>query len=128
MADRFVQRNEKVDLLVSSSAKRAFATAIGFARALSIPQKAIEIQPRIYEASSRTLLKLIGELPDDRNGVILFGHNPGISETIGLLTGDPAGDLPTCAIARIELEIDSWQEVVPGIGTLKWLDYPKLER
>lgn len=122
MAARFAQRNEPVDLLVTSPAKRAAATAQAFAQRLGLP---VQEEKRIYEAHQRALQGVVESLPDTARRVMLFGHNPGFSLLTEHLSEAGIGDLPTCAIVRIDLTVDSWKEVTGGSGTLVWWDSPK---
>ena len=68
----------------------------------------------------------IVELFDDRwNHAMIFAHNPGITECQYQLTGYSINNIPTCGIAAIELDIDSWVEIAAGKGELLYFDYPK---
>ena len=44
---------------------------------------------------------------------MLVGHNPGLEELLTELTGRYQR-MPTCALARISLPINDWQELTPG--------------
>lgn len=126
MAKRFVNREHEVDLILSSPAKRAFSTAKKFAKALGIKKKKIKKDPRIYEASIPTLLKVINELDDANDRVMIFGHNTTFSEIVGYLCGHNVF-MATCAVVRIDFDIDSWEEVSQGNGQFMYMDYPKNE-
>ena len=65
---------------------------------------------RIYEASLRDLVQVVGEIPDEKQIAILIGHNPGLEEFLTFLTGE-SRRMPTCALAKIQLEIESWKDV-----------------
>jgi phosphohistidine phosphatase len=108
-------------LLVSSSAMRALTTARQFASVLR--QQDVRLEPRIYEATPGTLLELVAQLPDAVEHAMLFGHNPGFSQLSQLLSGE-SGELPTCAVAHLELDIPSWAKVAPGCGRLLQLCAP----
>lgn len=123
MAARFKARNEPVDLLLSSPAARALATARAFAEALGIGT--VQQEPRIYEAHLRTVQGIVEHLPDEVRHAMLFGHNPGFSVLVEHFTEAGIGELPTCAIARIDFTIDAWKEAAGGTGTLVWWDFPK---
>lgn len=123
MAGRFHERLEPVDLLMSSPAKRALTTAKAFSSALG--HAPVHEDPELYLATPRMILTIIERLPDDARHVMLFGHNPGMSELVETLIGNGFGDMPTCAIARIDIHVESWQAVAAGTGTLKWWDAPK---
>jgi phosphohistidine phosphatase len=122
MAQRFDERLEPVDLLMSSPAVRAITTANAFAAVLAnAPVHEID---ELYLATPRMLLSIIGRLPDGVRHAMLFGHNPGVSDLVEELTGNGPGDLPTCAIVRIDFEVEGWREAVGGTGLLKWWDTP----
>lgn len=75
---------------------------------------------RIYEASLRDLVQVVSELPDEKHTAILIGHNPGMEELLTFLTGE-SRNMPTCALAKIQLEIESWKDLKPAAGRLEWM-------
>jgi phosphohistidine phosphatase len=125
MASVFRSRNEPVDLLVSSPAVRALTTAQVFARELGIAPMAIVEDRFLYLAGLPALIKRVNTLPDTATRVMLFGHNPGLSELAEHLGDDDLGEVPTCAVIRIDLPIDHWSEASMGLGTVVWYDHPK---
>jgi phosphohistidine phosphatase len=78
---------------------------------------------RIYEAYLRDLTQVISDLPDDKQVAILIGHNPGFEELLAFLTGE-ARRMPTCALAKIKFDIESWQNIKPGSGSLESFTTP----
>lgn len=125
MARMFKKRTEPVDLLVTSTANRAISTAHFFARELKIKEADLVLEPRIYEASVRSLLEVIKGFPPHADRIMIFGHNPAFSNMIDHLTDEPLGNLPTCGIACIDLGVDDWKAITKGSGRLVWLDHPK---
>jgi phosphohistidine phosphatase len=125
MARRLAAELERPLCLVSSPALRAITTAHAFAEALGLPQTAIRVEPRIYEASRGNLLQLVRELEDTDSHVLLFGHNPGFTELAQLLAPCPFAELPTCAAATLGLDAAHWREVRAGAGSLLRYEYPK---
>ncbi|HEX7334321.1 MAG TPA: histidine phosphatase family protein [Pyrinomonadaceae bacterium] len=79
---------------------------------------------RIYEASLSDLLQVLAEIPDEKQTVMLIGHNPGFEELLAFLTGE-ARRMPTCALAKIKLELESWKDARGGEGSLKLFLTPK---
>ena len=124
MAARLVDRAFTLNELVSSTANRALATARTFADGLN-HRKPITQTGDIYEASSERILETIAALNDERQCVMLVGHNPGMSHTCNLLCSSANIAMPTCAIACLELDIEHWHELCPDCATLRWYDYPK---
>ena len=125
MGKRLLNRNEGIQLFVSSSANRAITTSRLMAKEAGYPLDRIEEIREIYHASARTLLELVNDFDDKYNKIIMFGHNPGFTDLTENLTGEYLGNMPTCAICKIEFNVDSWKEVSFESGVLKFFDYPK---
>jgi phosphohistidine phosphatase len=125
MARRLAAELQQPVRLVSSPALRAITTAHAFAEAFGIGHSAIRVEPRIYEASAGTLLTIARELDDADHQVLMFGHNPGLSELAVMLAQCPFADLPTCAVASFRFDTAHWREVRRGGGVLERYDFPK---
>jgi phosphohistidine phosphatase len=118
------QRELRPDVVISSSARRAKATAKKMIRASGLdvePQLADEL----YMAEPAAYLSQLKSLPDDVSCVLLVGHNPGLEEFSLALTGQHE-QFPTAALANIELPIDHWSEVaLDHAARLVWLWKPR---
>src|ERR1051325_5319742 len=79
---------------------------------------------RIYEASLRDLLQVVADIPDDKQVAMMIGHNPGFEELVSFLTGEHRR-MPTCGLAKIKFDVESWKDVRGGEGTLVWFIIPK---
>ena len=79
---------------------------------------------RVYEASLRDLVEVVSEIPDEKQVAILIGHNPGLEELLTFLTGE-SRQMPTCAVAKIQLDVESWKEARAGKGSPQWFITPK---
>lgn len=126
MALKFKERKEPIQRLISSTANRARTTAQHLAQAMGKSADAIELNKAIYLASMNGLFRVINDLPDDLESVALFGHNPGFTDLCEQLTHASIGNLPTCSMARIDFDLDNWEQVSTGTGMLVWFDHPKL--
>ncbi len=108
------------------------STAVRTQETLSIAMKAgkwksaVRTAGSLYEARSGNLLEEIRKEPDATERLMLIGHEPSMSETVGKLIGSAAVRFPTAALARVDLEIGKWQEADFGKGCLIWLVTPKL--
>lgn len=125
MGKRLAANRAAPDLLLSSPANRAISTAIKLAEALQYSEAKIQIEPKIYEASTKDLLQIIQNLPDTVQDVILVGHNPAISMLSSRLNGGITHDMPTCGVAQLELPITHWAEAGEQGGRMLYFDYPK---
>ena len=125
MAERLHALKRMPDRLISSPALRAISTARIFAKEFGIRAQDIELRPRIYDASLATLVEVVREISPEVRHALLFGHNPGFSELACWLAHCPFQEMPTCAIASLELNVSAWSELGPGCGKLATYLYPK---
>lgn len=113
------------DRIISSPALRAITTARSFAETLGMDLEQIELQSRIYEASLSSLMRLLRGFDNGHRHVMLFGHNPGLSELVCTLTRCPFDDLPTCAVVQLEFTEQSWDAITAGSGRLLRYMFPQ---
>jgi phosphohistidine phosphatase len=129
MAQRLVEAGLKPTLIVTSPAVRALATARVFARAFEHPARKIRHADEAYLATPGTLLEVVRRLGGRSRHVMLFGHNPGISQFAALLTGDDSlGDVPTAAVVSLQADVRDWADLEPGSAGRVLYDYPKSRR
>lgn len=113
------------DMIISSPANRAITTARLIANETGYPLDSIKEEQAIYHASSIALLNVVNSLPDDKDNVFLFGHNPGITQFAEYLTGENIGNMPTASIVGVSFMLDNWRTVSKETGMLLFFDYPK---
>lgn len=107
------------DLVLASPAQRVVETVEGVA-GLS-PQ----YDRRIYEASTESLLDIVRSTDDQIGSLLLVGHNPGFEQIAARLTDKEVTEMPTAALAEIELPIDHWRDVGESNGQLVRFVRPK---
>jgi phosphohistidine phosphatase len=117
------QRGIKPDLIISSPAVRAYSTALLFARNLNYNANTIILKQELYEATVNDYVSVFSEIDNKYDAVMLFGHNPTISNLVGQLTQSSNILMPTCCIAGINFDAKNWKEI--KIGNLFLFDYPK---
>ena len=124
MGKRLAKRNVRPDLILSSPAVRALTTAEIIAKKLDYKRKDIVVDDRLYAVGADDLLDVIHKLRNKLERVMLFGHNPELTELAHRLSSKIA-HMPTCAVAEFTFDAKSWS----SIGKLKpakvALDYPK---
>jgi len=113
------------DKIISSYAFRALNTAIIFAMHLNYPVTSIEISQNIYEKKAIDMLDLIRKQDDKLNNLMLFGHDPGITELYNLLTKEIMLKLSTSAVACIEFQVNHWKDVGSSKGKTLYLESGK---
>ena len=114
------------ELVLCSSAVRAQATLELVRSALGAPR--VLSEDGLYHAAAGELLDHVCALPHPVTEVMLIGHNPGLEDLLRLLAaapGDEAPRLPTGALATLESEVGSWEELEPGTAALTRLVLPR---
>jgi phosphohistidine phosphatase len=107
MGQLLARQNAVPDLILSSTAKRATATAKRVAKAMGYEGQVIYEQT-MYLAEPGAYLKAIRDHADTHERVMIIGHNPGLETLIRTMTGTDQ-PLPTAALADIQLTIQSWK-------------------
>ena len=125
MGQLLQSKNITPDLILSSPANRAAITARIIAENLSLPYHRIKYNDLIYEAGSETLFDVVRTINPSVVSAILVGHNPGITTFANLVANHRVGNIPTCGIYGVELNIASWQEISEKCATFKFFEYPK---
>lgn len=126
MARRLLARKQLPELIVSSAARRALATAQLFAHEFGIDKAGIEIVDALYEANTEIWLKTIRGLPGKAGTVLMVGHNPELTALAQLLCPQAHIDnVPTCGVLRLDYAVRAWSAVA-GSTPAEWaFDYPK---
>ena len=116
----------KIDIIISSPAERAKATAGHVVDGLKWDHKTISFNDELYEASSRTFFNFLFTLDDAHKHIMLIAHNPVVSYVAEYLTKEEIGDMAPGSLATIKFAIPSWQEVGEGKGELENYIYPEM--
>jgi len=124
MAERLKSKGIMPDLIISSPALRAKTTSGIFKDVLGY-NKEIEFQEEIYHSGTGFLRSKLKDYSDENDTIAIFGHNPDFTYLISFFSGQQIGNLPTCGIACIDFEIETWKNVNQVNGKMRFLDYPK---
>jgi len=125
MGKRLAELGVRPSLLLTSPAKRARETARLIARELNYPLEFIQSESELYLATPETILQVVARQDNGFNDVMLFGHNPGITELANRLGDRNIDNVPTCGMVGIELDVKEWTEIVAADGKTVFFDYPK---
>ena len=112
------------DLILSSPAKRAFATAAKLARKVKYPQDNIVVNDKVYGATLQELFNIIKGLDNSHNTVYLVGHNPETTLLVNYLGALTVNNIPTCGIVALEFNVRTWAESDRRNCSLIFFEYP----
>jgi len=113
------------DIIISSPAKRALATAEIISEKIGYPKKGIEKEIDLYHAGPMDILDIINKVSNSFNSLMIFGHNPGLTHLVNTLSNFNLPNLPTCGVVELELLLNDWKSVSKGTGKVINYEYPK---
>ncbi|MDO1448995.1 histidine phosphatase family protein [Rhodocytophaga aerolata] len=116
------------DLIISSPAKRAFSTAKKMAKELAYPKDHILTFDKLYLSSPAALLEVIKSQPAEVRTLLVFGHNPELTQLVPLLCDHPIDSIPTSGVVSITFQTDTWQKIEKMNGRFDFFDYPKMHK
>ncbi|HZF27111.1 MAG TPA: histidine phosphatase family protein [Steroidobacteraceae bacterium] len=126
MAGQLAKQKVHADLMITSPAVRALETARIFAGALEYPLRRLKAEDRLYLARPADLLEVVRGVGTRVQHLMIFGHNPGLSEFAQELTRyAQLGELPTCAVYTMEFDIGSWPDTRYGEALNATLSQPR---
>ena len=114
MAAELADRGFRADLVLSSTAERARATAEYFADEL---RREVHTSEELYAAPADTLMRALAR--SGAGSVLLVGHDPGISELASRLSRGRIEHMPTCAVATFEWDADDW-DAIEQLEPTRW--------
>ena len=125
MGARLADWGPPIDRVISSSAVRALATAELVTGEMGLPWDEIQVEDRLYHATETEMLELIQEQEDYLDGLMLFGHNPGMTYLVNDLSDLDLDNLPTCGVVILQFNVESWSEIGQVLASEAEFDYPK---
>jgi phosphohistidine phosphatase len=125
MAGRMKKRGDMPEHIISSPANRALHTAVIFARELRFPFNRLKVNEEVYMSGEDSILKIIMELNDKIDSVMIFGHNPDFTNLANYFIKDQIYNIPTCGLVRINFEVTEWKKISRSNLSDYLFDYPK---
>lgn len=104
----------KLNLIWSSTAKRAAETAIIFAQNQMWPLESIIFKDELYTFDASKLEKVIKSCDDSYENVILFGHNEAITDFVNKFGDIFIDNVPTAGFVSLSFSSDSWTTIRNG--------------
>lgn len=84
----------------------------------------------LYVVSGGDIIKVLSQVPEQYESIMIVGHNPGVSELLHILPKTTerhlAPSMPTASLAIYDLMIPNWQSIEPYCAKLVDLITPKM--
>ena len=124
---QFLVRNKiSIDQIISSSAVRAYETAIIIANSIGYPVEDIQVDRGIYHTSAESLTDGLYGLSNNIKSVMLFGHNPTFTYFANQWLDDKIDWLPTSAVAAISFDTEKWEDLPSAKFKTDFLITPRM--
>jgi phosphohistidine phosphatase len=125
MGQRVAALGIRPSLMITSPAVRAYTTARYFAKELGYPLEFLQRDQSLYLANLQDLLGVVAALDAGFNSLMLFGHNPGMTEFANFLVPGLTNNLPTAGVVAVRVEQDDWNLYHQPSTELISYNYPK---
>jgi phosphohistidine phosphatase len=127
MGKRLKEKEINPDLMLSSPARRALSTCKRIAEALGYANEKIKTNRQLYHPDEETILSVIQNLKDKYDSVMIFSHNPALTDFTNAFRNDEMiiENIPTCSVVAFQIETDSWRKVRWRHGRFLFFDFPK---
>lgn len=115
------------DLIIASPSARTSQTAGIFADTLGYSRQMIRFEKKLYSGkTSENFLAMLQELEDEKETVIVFGHNPTVYYYMHFLLHEFSDDVPTCSTVGIDFDANSWSELRSNQGKMTFRFIPDM--
>jgi len=98
------------DLIISSTAIRTRTTTAMIAEQLGYDPLNVDFLEDLYESSTRILLRVINELEEKNNKVVIVTHNPAITYLAEYISGAVIGNVSPAGLVHLKFK-GAWSEI-----------------
>lgn len=116
----------KPDLIISSSAVRAYQTAQIIAEGIEYPVSKIQKTDAIYHASVRNIYSEIYSVDNSIASLLITGHNPGFTDFVNEFLEPRIDNLPTTGSVCIEFDTTRWEDISNSQYEVKFVVFPRM--
>ena len=124
MGSHLAQNHPRPEILISSTASRAFYTALYMCDQMKIDEGKIRLSKDLFHAGVYETISVIQGAPECTT-LAIFGHNPGFTSTANTLANTDIDNIPTCGVVGISFEVNKWSQISEGSGKQRFFYFPK---
>ena len=118
LANAMLHKKISCDIIFCSSAARACQTCDAVASSIT-GEVPIQKKEELYYIDLNKAMNFVKNLNESYESVLIVGHNPTMSALATQLTGNKI-HFTTGILKYLELDINSWDDIVPSCGKLVW--------
>lgn len=124
MGEHLASKQPPPEVLISSTASRAFYTALFLCDQMGIDEGKVQLEKSLYHAGANEILAIMKRASNCER-LAIFGHNPGFTSAANAMANLAFDNIPTCGIVGINFDVKYWSEVAFGKGMLSFFYFPK---
>lgn len=121
-----VQKNVLPELMLSSTAVRAFETARLIAAHIGYPEDQIKSSSNLYHAGSGDIFTELYAIENTVDSVMIFGHNPTLTYFANQYLDPRIENLPTSGLVSIEFGCDKWEDINDSKFQVNFVVFPRM--
>lgn len=114
------------DMIISSTAVRAYETACLIAKGLNYPVDKIQKEASLYLSDNEEILNLIFGVDNKYKSLMIFGHNPTFTSFANQFLSEKIDWMPTSAVVAVKFDTDNWENICLSDKQLKFVVFPKM--
>ena len=114
------------DLFISSSAVRAKTTAFQIAEGLGYPIDKVQIDKTLYHADENGIFSALFGLPNDVDSVMLFAHNPTLTDFVNNFLHPEIDNLPTTGVVSVGFKTHQWEKMAEAKFQINFVVFPRM--
>lgn len=126
IANYLNERKLLPELMLSSTAKRAFETAKLIAKMTGYPVNKIKTSSALYHAGSDDIYSELYALDNLIESVMIFGHNPTFTYFVNQYLDPRIDNLPTTGVVCIEFNCDKWEDINDSSYRVNFVVFPRM--
>ncbi|MDA3614104.1 SixA phosphatase family protein [Polluticaenibacter yanchengensis] len=109
VAEKLKKNKLPLDIIICSSAKRTYETAIVFAKTFNVDVSQIIPLDHLYNADYLRYQVVLESLDPRYKNIMIIGHNPGITDFANKQAVASIDDMPTSGAFGVSYNIENWQ-------------------
>ena len=126
MCGKIKQKKISFDLMLSSSANRAFTTCQLIASEIKYPLDKIQVCSNIYGANKDSLKNIIKNTSDHVDSLAVYGHNPAFHLLAEELYNENIYQFPPCSMIYVSFDVDYWINCFEGNREFIFFHFPTI--
>ncbi|UJH91499.1 histidine phosphatase family protein [Antarcticibacterium sp. 1MA-6-2] len=114
ISEAFKRFQDHPILIWTSPAVRAYETAKIFKDKLEVEDQDFVIKSQLYTFNQSSLLTQIGTCEPSVNELMIFGHNPAMTQVVNSIGDKTFSNIPTTGLTIIDFETRDWNDLKNG--------------